>query len=80
MNQDERSFLWDVEQVARALAISPWTVRSCLRQGKLHPVRVGRRVLFEPAECERFLNACKAPKAGRSANYPLQEPRRRTND
>jgi len=61
MKKEKTSLLWNVEEVAKALAISPWTVRSYIRQGRLQPVRVGRRVLFEPAECERFLKSCKDP-------------------
>jgi len=57
----ERTLLWNVEQAAAALAISPWTVRAYVRQRRMRPVRIGRRVLFEPAECQRFLKACKKP-------------------
>jgi excisionase family DNA binding protein len=48
--------LFSVEDAARLLAISPWTVRSFLRKGKLFPVRIGRRVLFEESELERFID------------------------
>jgi len=42
--------------VAKALCVSPHTVRSWVRQGKLKPVRICRRLLFDPAEVSRFLN------------------------
>jgi excisionase family DNA binding protein len=47
--------LFDVNSAARLLSISPWTVRSYIHDGKLKPVRLGRRVLLEEAELERFV-------------------------
>jgi excisionase family DNA binding protein len=47
--------LKSVEEAAGLLAISPWTVRSYIKTGKLKPVRLGRRVLVEEAELERFV-------------------------
>jgi excisionase family DNA binding protein len=41
--------------VAEALCVSPHTVRMWVRQGKLRPVRICRRLLFEPAEISRFV-------------------------
>ena len=35
--------------------ISPWTVRSFLKKGKLRPTRVGRRVMIAESEILRFL-------------------------
>jgi excisionase family DNA binding protein len=68
MTIDEKALLWNVEQAASALAISPWTIRLYVRQGKLRPVRVGRRVLFEPGECQRFLNLCKNGKSNKATS------------
>ena len=48
--------LYDVQAAARLLSISPWTVRSYIKQGKVRPVRIGRRVLFEEGELERLVN------------------------
>jgi len=41
--------------VAKALCVSPHTVRSWVRDGKLRPVRICRRLLFHPEEICRFL-------------------------
>jgi excisionase family DNA binding protein len=41
--------------VARALCVSPHTIRSWVRKGKLRPVRICRRLLFDPAEVSRFV-------------------------
>jgi len=62
--------LLSVEDAARLLAISPWTVRSFIRTGKLHPIRLGRRVLLEETELQRFVAQSRtvdpAPPAGGS--------------
>jgi excisionase family DNA binding protein len=47
--------LKNVKQAAALLGISPWTVRAYVRNGKLKPVRLGRRVLLEEAELERLI-------------------------
>ena len=60
--------LRSVEEAARLLAISPWTVRSFLRDGKLLPVRIGRRVLLEESELQRFIDESRD-----SPNGPLPQ-------
>ncbi len=45
--------------VAKALCVSPHTVRSWVRKGKLQPLRLCRRLLFHPDEVSRFLAAAK---------------------
>ena len=45
--------------VAEALCVSPHTVRSWVRKGKLRPVRICRRLLFHPDEVARFLSEAK---------------------
>jgi len=47
--------LKSMEEAAVLLGISPWTIRGYIRDGKLRPVRLGRRVLMEEAELERFV-------------------------
>ncbi len=41
--------------VAESLSVSPHTVRSWVKQGKLRPTRICRRLLLHPAEITRFL-------------------------
>lgn len=65
--------LKSVEEAASLLGISKWTVRSYIKAGKLHVVRLGRRVLVEESELERFVAMCqvlagKQPKADLVAN------------
>jgi len=52
--------LFNVEDSARILAISPWTVRALLRKGKLCPVRIGRRVCVSENELRRFVEEAQA--------------------
>jgi excisionase family DNA binding protein len=42
--------------VAKALCVSPHTVRSWVKQGRLRPVRICRRLLFHPDEIARFVS------------------------
>jgi excisionase family DNA binding protein len=54
--------LLDLKSAAAALGISPWTVRSFISKGELTPVRIGRRVLLEEIELERFISAGRVTK------------------
>jgi predicted site-specific integrase-resolvase len=45
--------------VANALCVSPHTVRSWVRRGRLRPLRLCRRLLFHPDEIARFLAEAK---------------------
>jgi excisionase family DNA binding protein len=46
--------LLSVEEAGKRLSISPWTVRAHIWQGKIRPVRLGRRVLIARRELERI--------------------------
>lgn len=47
--------LKSIEEAAEIWGVSPWTVRAYVRQGKIRPVRIGRRVLIEAAEVLRLI-------------------------
>jgi hypothetical protein len=47
--------LLDLRSVAAVLCCSPHTVRKFIRQSKLRPVRLCRKLLFESAEIARFI-------------------------
>jgi len=49
--------LWSVKEAGNALGISSWTIRRYLAEGKIRAIRIGRRVLLEPAECQRLIEA-----------------------
>lgn len=41
--------------LAKTLSVSEHTIRSWVRKGKLKPVRICRRLLFDPEEVSRFV-------------------------
>ena len=45
--------------VAKSLCVSPHTVRSWVKKGRLRPTRLCRRLLFHPDEVARFLAEAK---------------------
>ena len=49
------SQLLNVRDAAQTLAISPWTLRKYITRGIIPCVRIGGRVLIEPAEIERLI-------------------------
>lgn len=42
--------------VAKLLCVSPHSIRAWVRQGKLKPVRLCRRLLFHPDDIARFVS------------------------
>lgn len=53
------SGLWTLREVAAHLHVSERTVRREVRAKRLHCVRIGRRLLFDPADVSRFVAARK---------------------
>jgi len=49
--------LMDVDGLASHWQVSPHTIRAWVRQKRLNPTRICRRLLFHPDECARFLAA-----------------------
>jgi hypothetical protein len=47
--------LLKIEQVAAQLNRSHWSLREDVAAGRLRCVRIGRRIYFEPAEIQRFI-------------------------
>jgi excisionase family DNA binding protein len=47
--------LLNIGSAAKLLAVSTWTIRGYIRQGKLHPIRIGRLVRLDGTELERFV-------------------------
>lgn len=48
--------LLTLSAAAQRLAVSPHTVRSFVRKGRLRPTRICRRLLFHPDEIARFIS------------------------
>jgi predicted site-specific integrase-resolvase len=57
--------------VAKALCVSPHTVRSWVRQGKLRPVRLCRRLLFDPEDISCLVAQSKAGQRQECARGPV---------
>ena len=73
--------LKSVEQAAGLLGVSKWTVMGYIRDAKLQPVRLGRRVLLEESELERFVAFSKAqPVANNGAEATPAQVEGLTND
>ena len=48
-----------LREAAASVGLSPWTLRAWIRQGKVAAVRLGRRVMIEPEELHRMVQAGK---------------------
>jgi len=68
--------LKSVKGAAGLLGLSHWTVRKDIREGNLKVVRIGRRVLIEEEELERFV-AERRKSRNRKSALESQEPMRR---
>jgi excisionase family DNA binding protein len=44
-----------LKEASETLGISHWTLRRYIREGKIQAVRIGRRVLLEPAELAKLV-------------------------
>jgi excisionase family DNA binding protein len=53
----EGARLWTLQETAETLRLSPHTIRSFVRQGKLRPVKICRRLLFRAIDVERLIEA-----------------------
>ena len=57
----EHRKLINVKEAAGLLGVSPFTVRAWLREGRLAHIRLGRRVVLDPADLARFVDAGRVP-------------------
>lgn len=51
----EGARLQTLQEAAEKLRLSPHTIRSFVRRGKLHPVRICRRLLFRASDIEALI-------------------------
>jgi len=56
MINTETPMLLSLQQVAKRLNVSPFTVRSWLKKGILQSVPICRRILIRPSDLEAFVN------------------------
>jgi excisionase family DNA binding protein len=64
--------LRDVKGAAQLLAVSPWTIRAYIRQGKLRAVRLGRLVRLDQEELARFIAKAKEAASPQEARDSLE--------
>ena len=57
--------LLGVKEAGAAIGLSPWTIRKMIRESRLDAVRLGRRVLVEPAALRRLVERAKRKSAQR---------------
>ena len=55
---DNVKILLNVREAAEALAVSQVTVRRAVADGRIHHVRIGKRVLFRLPDLEAFAASC----------------------
>ena len=51
----EQILTMGLKEAAKAVGLSPWTLRGWIRSGKLRCVRLGRRVMIEPGELQKLV-------------------------
>jgi len=51
-----QQLLIGVRQAADAVGLSHWTIRQYIREGKIQGVKIGKRILVEPAELQRLVD------------------------
>jgi len=57
-----------INEAARVIGLSPWTIRKYIANGKIAAIRIGRRVLIEPSELLRLIeDARRTHTSGHSA-------------
>jgi Helix-turn-helix domain len=49
--------LLKIEDAAKIVGRTHWTLRADIKAGKLRCVRIGRRIMIEPAELQRLIEA-----------------------
>ena len=57
MASDEDRRLLSVEEAAVIIGVSRYTLRAWLRQRRLAHIRLGRRVLFDLIDLDKFISA-----------------------
>ena len=57
--------LLGIEEAARILGQTHWTLRHFIREGRIRGVRIGRRLMIEPCEIRRFIEEARASRSNR---------------
>lgn len=70
---DSVTHLIDLNSLATAWHVSPHTVRKWVKQGRLKPVRICRRLLFHPDDLARFIRDAQTAQESSSATAAVNE-------
>jgi phage regulator Rha-like protein len=57
--------LLDIDEVAKIIGRTHWTLRRDIKHGKLTCVRIGRRIVIEPSEIRRLIEEGREKHGGR---------------
>ena len=57
MSTSDREGNLSIKSAAAIAGVSPFTLRSWLRQRRLAHLRLGRRIVIDPQDLEKFLQA-----------------------
>lgn len=63
-------------EAAAALHVCTRTLRKAREEGRLHWVKIGRRICYTPEDLAAFVDAARQCKAQRSSALPAPIPRR----
>lgn len=66
--------LLSLDSVATSLGVSRHTVRAFVRQGRLKPTRVCRRLLFDPKDVEDFVRTAQSARPTHAAVERVASP------
>ena len=61
-----------VKDAAQSLGLSPYTLRSWIKAGKIPSVRLGKRVMVEPAMIQQLIARGRTEVPGFTAPEPVQ--------
>jgi excisionase family DNA binding protein len=64
-----QQLLIGVRQAADAIGLSHWTIRQYIREGKILGVRIGKRMLVEPAELQRLVDKGRSQSSGKGHDH-----------
>jgi excisionase family DNA binding protein len=70
MVEIENIKFYNIQEIAKALGVTPQTIRAYIKQGKIKSQRIGRPILIKESNLKEFLQATNEPT---SINITLQK-------
>ncbi len=72
MSEQLKSWLLTIEEAAKLLSVSSWTVRRAIWAGEVQHVRLGRAVRLRREDLEAWVNGSVQPKKSQSRSQAVQ--------